>query len=97
MPNPHEPNWVDLWNNWLRPYNLRLLIIEHKQWLEKPEGYSILGGRSPRGDWLHAVVCYNGEIVHDPHPDRTGVGEWLDWTVFVVLDPTKPVTCYGDG
>jgi len=31
-------------------------------------------GDSPRGDWLHAVVIdFDGNLVHDPHPSRSGV------------------------
>lgn len=29
-------------------------------------------GKSPRGIY-HMVVCHDGEIVHDPHPDKTGL------------------------
>lgn len=35
-------------------------------------GYVIGSGMSPRG-FSHAVVCKDGEIVHDPHPSRAGV------------------------
>lgn len=92
LPNFKGENWCDLWNQWLEPLNLRLLMIEHRQWLERPPGYAIVGVDSPRGDWLHAVVCKDGEIVHDPHPERhMGVGEFRDWTLFMVLDPSKPI------
>lgn len=44
----------------------------------------ILSGQSPRGDWKHSVVGDQaGNMVHDPHPDRTGVTE-LDG-VFVIV------------
>lgn len=40
----------------------------------KPSGYSTVEGVSPRGG-LHACVAYDGELVHDPHPqDGTGRG-----------------------
>ena len=56
----------------------------------RPPGYSILGALSPRTGGLHSVVALDGEIVWDPHPQREmGVGEWHDWTVFVVLDPAQ--------
>jgi hypothetical protein len=47
-------------------------------------GYSILGGESPRHPGSgHAVVALDGVMVHDPHPDRTGlVGEpWHNITL----------------
>lgn len=38
--------------------------------------YWIATGKSPRGDFRHAVVYLRGKMVHDPHPDRKGlVGE----------------------
>ncbi len=45
-----------------------------------PEGarlYSTLPyiatGPSPRGDFLHSVVERDGKLLHDPHPDDTGL------------------------
>jgi hypothetical protein len=36
--------------------------------------YWIATGKSPRGkDLNHAVVYCQGELVHDPHPDKTGL------------------------
>ncbi|MCX2931363.1 hypothetical protein ORI20_13850 [Mycobacterium sp. CVI_P3] len=37
----------------------------------------LIDGRSPRGDFFHVVVgdAETGEMVHDPHPDRTGLRE----------------------
>jgi len=53
-----------------------------------PMGYSILTGRSPRTGGYHSVVCFDGEVVHDPHPQGKGeLGEWHNWQVFVSLDP----------
>ena len=37
-------------------------------------------GKSPRGDFNHAVVWQNG-IIHDPHPDRTGIHSIVDFMV----------------
>ena len=37
--------------------------------------YWIATGKSPRGDYNHAVVFLKGEMVHDPHPDKTGLKE----------------------
>jgi len=37
------------------------------------KGYYLVVGQSPRGDFKHVVVYKNGEMVHDPHPDRTGL------------------------
>lgn len=38
--------------------------------------YYFVSGPSPRGQELYHVVIYqNGKMVHDPHPDGTGVLE----------------------
>ena len=41
-------------------------------------GNEILTGKSPRGNFNHAVVAYNGEVVHDPHPIGGGVESFVD-------------------
>ncbi len=50
--------------------------------------YSVVSGQSPRGDYLHAVVAYDGEVIHDPYP--SGGGKLLsikDEIVFVAMNP----------
>jgi len=43
--------------------------------------YHEISGPSPRGDFFHAVVGRDGEIVHDPHPSRAGLaGDPSKWT-----------------
>jgi hypothetical protein len=52
-----------------------------------PLGYSILTGKSPRGDFNHAVVALDGKVVHDPFPNGAGViGDLVDEIIFVVKD-----------
>lgn len=47
---------------------------------------SIVSGKSPRGDWLHATVWRGRELLHDPHPSRAGLeGEPVDTIVLVPL------------
>ena len=51
-------------------------------------------GKSPRGDFRHCVVGrFEGgkiEIIHDPHPDGTGIdGDAEQYGVFIPIDP-KP-------
>jgi len=86
---PMVDGWLEQLNHDLadRGFRFWLLMIKEPEGLEnvwKPPGYAILTGKSPRGDWNHAVICLDGEMVHDPHPDGTGVREpHVDW-VFVV-------------
>ncbi len=94
VPNFQSRDWLDEWQEWLRPRNLGLLHFGHREGDDAfiPRGYAILGADSPRGDWLHAVVTCDGVICWDPSPDHQNpVGTWRDWTVFAVLDPTRPV------
>ena len=97
VPDFKGDGWYDAWLEWLKPRNLTFInfrIDPGDSW--RPPGYSLLAADSPRGKWLHSVVCKDGEIVWDPHPERhMGVGEWKEWTSFVVLDPSKPV-CVND-
>lgn len=73
--------WMTAWVLWLdeRGYDLYGGIV-HPFW-KRPEGYWILSAESPRLDGKnHAVVCKDGEIVWDPHPERDmGVGKWVAW------------------
>ncbi len=87
VPNPHDKDWWDQWLAWLRPRGLYLVEASGGDWL--PPGYSILVGKSPRGDFLHAVVAYNGEIVHDPHPVGGGLRTREAYDLLVAYDPVK--------
>ncbi|MEW5810297.1 MAG: hypothetical protein AB1925_12670 [Actinomycetota bacterium] len=53
----------------------------------EPSAYPLVlwSGQSPRGDWKHVVIAEDtGErMIHDPHPDRTGVTE-LDGVFAIV-------------
>lgn len=42
--------------------------------------YHIISGISPRG-FLHAVVGFNGKIVHDPHPEGGGLLTVADYMI----------------
>jgi hypothetical protein len=99
MPHHTGTDWILRWNDWLRPRNLCMIVtpIPDREQLHLyadhlMPGYTVLAARSPRGDWLHAVVCYDGKVVWDPHPKRdAGLGEWKEVSYLVLLDPTKPV------
>jgi len=76
-------------------------LHEIKKWMKGT--YMIALGPSPRrpkgGDQLHAVVWYNGKMVHDPipplspaHVKQKAIGFEGDpemYTIFIVRDPSK--------
>jgi len=88
VPEPDERNWLNECNDWLAQFGLALHWLEYND-LFIPRGYSILSGDSPRGSCHHSVVAKDGELIHDPHPDRTGLKDLSDWLIFITLDPSK--------
>lgn len=97
VPNPKGEDWVHRFNEWLRDYGLAIVTMGLPEGAKDMPldmrryflpGYCILAVKSPRGDWTHAVVCLDGEIVHDPHPQRDmGVGDWVEVDHLIPLDP----------
>lgn len=51
-----------------------------------PPGYSIISGMAARG-LGHACVALDGDLVHDPHPDRTGLTKIWDYIKLIPSDP----------
>lgn len=80
-------DWYAAFAAWLRPHGYYPVTVPWSaEWC--PEGYYILGGRSPRHS--HAVVARGREIVHDPHPSRDGLVSREDCTLLVPFDPASP-------
>lgn len=58
-----------------------------------PQGYAVAGGPSPRANGDpdqpgHAVVYLDGRMIHDPHPDRSGLGGPIEeW--YLLLPPME--------
>jgi hypothetical protein len=48
-----------------------------------------VGGKSPRGDWDHAVVYQKGKLFHDPHPSGDGVKGVKTIEFWLPIDPMK--------
>lgn len=91
LPNPHGDNgeWFFEWNRFLEKWNVQLLQFPAGgDYL--PPGYIIAGGKSPRGNWLHATVYHDGKPVHDPHPSRAFCEDVQDYSILMVIDPSKP-------
>lgn len=66
-------DWYRRLQLWLK--NTLNLTLRSTSWDDvKPDEYVLVVGVSPRNPtWYHAVVYQNGALVHDPHPDNTGV------------------------
>ena len=80
-------------NAWLKYQNfitIDVVIDKYNTGMLK-DCYVIATGESPRSpDLNHAVVYYNGKMVHDPHPDNTGIiGDPKMYTVFVSRNPAE--------
>lgn len=72
--------WVAMWE-YLKGKGFKLYAEEIFQF--KNKDFPVIAvGKSPRGDFNHAVVWQNS-IVHDPHPDRTGIHSIL---VFEIIE-----------
>lgn len=84
--------WWKRFLDWLRPRGWWAVCFELKDdW--RPPGLHLLSGVSPRrpgSKWHHTVVAGpGGEVVHDPHPDRTGVLTEHDVIILIPIDPSR--------
>lgn len=73
-------HWWTEWRRWSAARGLRVEALETPQAGE----YYLGGGPSPRDpeNRSHVAVYQDGDLVHDPHPDGTGVVEVRTrWTV----------------
>ncbi len=79
--------FVNRLNEWLRPMGLYYLEVTGH--LAGP-CICELSGKSPRGDFNHAVVGRGSKVIHDPHPSDDGLEDERKTTgLFVALDPSK--------
>jgi len=99
-----DGKWYERLNEWLSDFGLVMLgfdVTDGKQaLLPKEIGYHLIEAKSTtlsNGD-NHALVGYNGEVIHDPNPYAKGVGEFEIFWVFSALDPAKlrkPLPIFG--
>lgn len=72
----HPGNWLGRAEEWTRKnHGLTMLGFRPKgegAFYCIPAVYHIMAGKSPRG-LDHAVVAFQGQMVHDPHPSRDGL------------------------
>ena len=80
-------------NDWLAPMGLRYINIRLQEEKLKPilDGvYHLIEGGSPRSkNYAHVVVGRSGEMIFDPHPDKTGVTGFPVYGIFVVKNPGR--------
>ena len=75
--------------NWTEGLGFQLCRWDKEMYFH---GYYLVCGKSPRGNFNHIVVFQDGQMVHDPHPDGTGL-ELIKMTyVLIPLDPSRMIT-----
>lgn len=89
----NDDNWADEIAKRLKPYNIATVAYDLQQlgfdW--HPSGYYIGAVQSPRFDCLHAVVCFDGKSVWDPHIEQNAYDLSVKYCdVFYPIDPSKP-------
>lgn len=94
VPNFNHPDDPDSFNYhvrqyaWLETRGLSILTFDTSEIdLSQSKGWFIAGGKSPRGNFLHAVIWHNGKMVHDPHPDGRGIESVTEADLLYPIDP----------
>ena len=79
-------HWLDVLQEGVKVHGWEASWRDAKPEETPPAGYAIAGGPTGRTfdedgrDVGHCVVCLDGVMVHDPHPERTGLrGKTEDW------------------
>lgn len=63
-------NWTSIFESWVRHSELDRGV----EWLPWPdEEKAIAIGPSPRCSSNHAIIIEDGKVLHDPHPDSSGL------------------------
>jgi hypothetical protein len=88
--NYYDAWWWEMWDAWFKEQGLSRFRMDYKlfdtRYYKQPPGYSILVGESDRG-FKHATVALNGKLVHDPHPDRTGLTTMEQFEIITLGKP----------
>lgn len=84
-----EENWWKEQEAWLAKRGLGYIELQLPNTAipVHPDAFCIVVGESPRTGKLHSCVYKNGEIIHDPHPDNTGLITQDVLGLFYSLDP----------
>lgn len=95
LPNQSDTFWSD-WETWLDDRGL--VLNTH---FEAPKGYALAsgyGGRFYPDDHklagrqiMHAVVVFNGELIHDPYPGGKGVRDVKHYQTLDLLSEEEQI------
>lgn len=78
-----KADWFDKMNEWLlEKAGVYCMNIGESSNVPPPIGYSILNGKSSRGN-MHSVVALNGKLFHDPYPSGEGLITKSSYTIFI--------------
>lgn len=88
-------HWLRIWQKFLRPFGLGIVWLPDQGSNSPPPGYAIAGMRMAGDEDTHAVICYDGEIKHDPLPGEGRFCGVDHWYVLTVLDPKQRHSTYG--
>jgi len=92
IPTFEGDNWIEVLNRFLKPFNLAFILVQPTtlDYFGVTGCWHEIGGVSPRfPDTMHSVVGKDATIVHDPHPDQTGLKEVESFGVFIALEPWR--------
>lgn len=84
-----DPNWPTILDDWLLSHSFEWERIEGH--LQNDEYYLVIGD-GPRGV-SHVCIYQNGELYHDPHPDRTGLVTEREFEKITYVADHKIVMC----
>jgi len=81
--------WKTALDNWLSKFNLQKVTIDASFEDFVPTGYCLAIGKTVRSKTvLHCAVYKNGQMVHDPHPSKSGLINVECWEVVFPFDPS---------
>lgn len=83
-----DEDWFERVNEYLEPFGLYYFEFNYadpSRTFNFP-GYYLMIGPGPRGI-NHAVVGFDGKMVHDPHPSKGGLKHIDNYGLFVCLNP----------
>ena len=89
---PTERDWHNALKAWLTGIGYALIevpITENGPGAFHWGGYAIASGPTVRDNGWHATVWHNGKIVHDPHPDGSGITKLETLEFLYPLDPAR--------